>query len=292
MARGVTTVQSHTQSKETISFPVLTYTDALPRNDLQSLEASQRPTQPIMGQWDFSQPSTGDGWFRKPPPSQSATFDFCLTAPPDEAIQSTRSGRTQTDHHMIGIALGSPGLLNKDQALPPPRFDESIFAEKDSANKPSKWKKIGGFFKAKNAFTSPSDAAQETTFKPQINKDNLPEKPHKARLRKNSTEEWPKIEVDPRSMPMPGRSDQTPQRSRNFSLGNKAPKEESSPRDLLLSVDIPDIQMERYSVMFSNVVNKNQKPSLLARRAKTLDNLRVPDANVWISIDKKKTVWN
>ncbi|KAJ5188966.1 hypothetical protein N7491_005288 [Penicillium cf. griseofulvum] len=279
MARGLTTVQSHTQSKETISFPVLTYTDALPRNDLQSLEASQRPVQPVMGQWDFSQPSTGDGWFRKPPPSQSATFDFCLTAPPDEAIQSTRSGRTQTEQHMIGIALGSPGMLNKDEDLPPPRFDTSIFAEKDSANKPSKWKKIGGFFKAKNAFISPPDAAQETTFKPQINKDKLPEKPHKARLRKNSTEEFPKMEIDPRNMPMPGRSGQTTQRSRNFSLGNKAPQEEPSTRDLLLSVDIPDIQMERYSVMFSNVVNKNQKPSLLARRAKTLDNLRVPDAN-------------
>ncbi|KAJ5384190.1 hypothetical protein N7517_002101 [Penicillium concentricum] len=279
MARGMTGVQSHTQYEETISFPVLTYTDALPRNDLQSLEASQRPIQPMIEKWDFSQPSTGDGWFRKPPPGQGATFDFRLTAPPDEAIQSTRSGRTQTEQHMIGIALGSPGMLNKDEALPPPRFDTSIFAERDSANKPSKWKKIGGFFKAKNAFTSPPEAPQESTFKPQINNDKLPEKPHKARLRKNSTEEWPKLEVDPRQMPMPGRSDQRPLRSRNFSLSNKAPKEEPSTRGLLLSVDIPDIQMERYSVMFSNVVNKNQKPSLLARRAKTLDNLRVPDAN-------------
>ncbi|KAJ5513805.1 hypothetical protein N7463_003357 [Penicillium fimorum] len=278
MAKGMA-VQSRTQSKETISFPVLTYTDALPRNDLQSLEASQRPFQPMVEKWDFSQPSTGDGWFRKPPPGQGATFDFRLTAPPDEAIQSTRSGRTQTEQHMIGIALGSPGMLNKDEALPLPRFDTSTFAERDSANKPSKWKKIGGFFKAKNASTSPPDASQETTFKPQINKDKLPEKPHKARLRKNSIEEWPKLEVDPRKMPMPGRSDQTPLRSRNFSLSNKAPKEEPSTQGLLLSVDIPDIQMERYSVMFSNVVNKNQKPSLLARRAKTLDNLRVPDAN-------------
>ncbi|OQE45915.1 hypothetical protein PENCOP_c001G03062 [Penicillium coprophilum] len=279
MARGMTAVQFRTQSKETISFPVLTYTDALPRNDLQSLEASHHPVQPMTEKWDFSQPSTGDGWFRKPPPGQGATFDFRLTAPPDEAIRSTRSGRTQTEQHMIGIALGSPGMLNKDEALPPPRFDTSMFVETDSADKPSKWKKIGGFFKAKNAFASPSEAPQESTFEPQINKDKLPEKPHKARLRKNSTEEWPKLEIDPRKMPMPGRSDQTPLRSRNFSLSNKAPKEEPSNRGLLLSVDIPDIQMERYSVMFSNVVNKNQKPSLLARRAKTLDNLRVPDAN-------------
>ncbi|CRL17434.1 unnamed protein product [Penicillium camemberti] len=279
MARGVTTVQSRTQpTKDTISFPVLTYSDALPRNDLHTLETSQHPAQPAMvGQWDFSQPSTGDGWFRKPPPAEGATFDFRITAPPDEAIQTTRSGRTQTEEHMIGIALGSPGLLTKDEPLPPPRFDTSIFAERDPAHKPSKWKKIGGFFKAKNALTSLPDSAQESEVKPQSNNYKLPEKPQKARLRKNSMEEWPKIEIDPRNMP--GRSIQTPQRSRTLSLGNKPPKVEPSTQRLLLSVDIPDVQMERYSVMFSDVVNKNQKPSLLARRARTLDNLRVPDAN-------------
>ncbi|KAJ5943788.1 hypothetical protein N7516_003956 [Penicillium verrucosum] len=279
MARGVTTVQSRTQpTEDTISFPVLTYSDALPRNDLRSLEASQYPVQPAMiGQWDFSQPSTGDGWFRKPPPAEGATFDFRITAPPDEAIQTTRSGRTQTEEHMIGIALGSPGLLTKDEPLPPPRFDTSIFAARDSAHRPSKWKKIGGFFKAKNALTSLSDNAQESEVKPQSNNYKLPEKPQKARLRKNSTEEWPKVEIDSRNMA--GRSIQAPQRSRALSLGNKPPKVEPSTQRLLLSVDIPDVQMERYSVMFSDVVNKNQKPSLLARRARTLDNLRVPDAN-------------
>ncbi|KAJ5960735.1 uncharacterized protein N7479_007885 [Penicillium vulpinum] len=277
MARGMTAVQSRTQLKETISFPVLTYTDASPRNDLHSLQASRHPAQPMTGQWDFTQPSMGDGWFRKPPPGQDATFDFRLTAPPDEAIQSTRSGRSLTEQHMIGIALGSPGMLNKDEPLPPPRFDTSVLSERDSAHKPSKWKKIGGFFKAKNALTSLPDSASESEFKPQIDKDKLPEKPHKARLRTDSTEEWPKLDITPRKMP--GRSDQASQRSRNLSLGNKGPKNEPNTSGLLLSVDIPDVQMERYSVMFSSVVNKNKKPSLLARRAKTLDNLRVPDAN-------------
>ncbi|KAI2678780.1 hypothetical protein CBS147355_4665 [Penicillium roqueforti] len=274
MARGMTTVRSRTQPKETISFPVLTYTDALPRDDLFSLEASQRPAQPMIGQWDFSQPSAGDGWLKKPPSGQGATFDFRITAPPDEAIQTDHA---QTEQHMIGIALGSPGMLTKDEPLPPPRFDTFIIAERDSAHKPSKWKKIGGLFKAKNAPTSIPGGAQESVVKPHSNNYKLPEKPPKARLRKNSTEEWPKFEVEPRKMP--GRSDQTPQRSRNFSLGNKPTKDESSTHGLLLSVEIPDIQMERYSVMFSDVVNKNQKPSLLARRAKTLDNLLVPDAN-------------
>ncbi|CAI7617168.1 unnamed protein product [Penicillium glandicola] len=269
MARGLTAVQSHTQSKETISFPVLTYTDALPRNDLHSVEASRHPT-PMNAQWDFTQPSTGDGWFKKP--SQATTFDFRITAPPDEAIQPTRSDRNRNEH-MIGIALGSPGMIN-NESLPPPRFDTSIFApETGPANKPSKWKKIGGFFKAKNAFTSPPDA-QESEFKPQSDIYKLPEKPRKARLRKNSTEEWPKLEIDPMKMPS-----QTALRSRSYSLGNKALKEQPGTQGLLLSVNIPDVQMERYSVMFSDVVNKNKRPSLLARRAKTLDNLRVPDAH-------------
>ncbi|OQE17158.1 hypothetical protein PENFLA_c025G09763 [Penicillium flavigenum] len=277
MARGMTAVQSRTQPKETISFPVLTYSDALPRSNLHTLgEASHQPAQPMVGQWDFSQPSTGDGWFRKPHPHQDATFDFRITAPPDEAIP-TRPDRAQTEQHMIGIALGSPGMLNKDGPLPPPRFDTSIFAERDSGHKPSKWKKIGGFFKAKNALTPLPNSTQESEVKPQGHCYKLPEKPQKARLRKNSTEEWPKIEIEPRKVPV--RSDQTPQRSRTISLGNQPPKNEPSRQGLLLSVDIPDVQMERYSVMFSNVVNKNQKPSLLARRAKTLDNLRVPDAN-------------
>ncbi|KAK4871096.1 hypothetical protein LT330_000333 [Penicillium expansum] len=286
MARGVTAVQSRTRpTKDTISFPILTYSDALPRNDLRSLEVSQHQAQPAMvGQWDFSQPSTGDGWFRKPPAGQDASFDFRITTPPDQAIQTTRSGRTQTEEHMIGIALGSPGLLTKDEPLPPPRFDPSIFAEGDSAHKPSKWKKIGGFFKAKNALTSLPDSTQESEAKPQSNDYQLPEKPQKARLRKDSIEEWPKIEIDPRNMP--GRSIQAPQRSRTLSLGSKPPKVTPtvtpSAQGLLLSVDIPDVQMERYSVMFSEVVKKNQKPSLLVRRAKTLDNLRVPDANGFI----------
>jgi hypothetical protein len=270
----MTTVMSRTQPTDTISFPVLTYTDALPRNDLQTLEGSrQEPT----GQWDFRQPSPGDGWFGKPLPAEGATFDFRITAPPDEAISST--ARTPTG--MIGIALGSPGMLKQAQALPPPRFDTSIFAPGHNGqgltHKPSKWKKIGGLFKAKNAFTN-QDEMHTGEPKPPHEYRQF-EKPRKTKERKNSTEEWPKLETEPTQ----SRVHQSPQRSRKFSLsGNKAPKEQPQPnvQGPLLNVDIPDVQMERYSVMFSNVVNKNQRPSLLARRAKTLDNLQVPNANV------------
>lgn len=289
MARGMTAVQSRTKPKETISFPVLTYTDALPRNDLRTLdEASQHPADPAMiGQWDFSQQPAGDGWFRKPstaqaPLVQGATFDFCLTAPPDEAIlSSARPGRVLTEQHMIGIALGSPRMVDKNEPLPPPRFDTSAFAsEKDLPQKPSKWKKIGGFFKAKNAFTSPLDGAQESDLKSQTINDTQGENPIKTKKRSNSTEEWPNLEFDLPKIPVQG--------SRNISLsGDHISKDQSNNQNLLLSVDIPNVEMERYSVMFNNVVNRSERPSLLARRAKTLEKLSVPDANVWPSINQK-----
>ncbi|CAG8257148.1 unnamed protein product [Penicillium salamii] len=278
MARGMTTVMSRTQPTETISFPVLTYTDALPRSDLQAPEAAH--CQDSLGQWDFRQPSPGDGWFRRPPPGEGTTFDFRITAPPDEAVQSHT--RTPAEQDMIGIALGSPGLLKQNEALPPPRFDTSIFSGNGQGltHKPSKWKKIGGLFKAKHALTSSPEEMHTAEAK-------LPheyrqfEKPRKTKERKNSTEEWPAIEVEPPQ----NRTHESPKRSRKFSLsGNKAPKSQPQPLNPgpMLSVNIPDVQMERYSVMFRDVVDKNQRPPLLARRARTLDNLQVPDVNGFI----------
>ncbi|KAJ5130014.1 uncharacterized protein N7515_006053 [Penicillium bovifimosum] len=274
MAGGITAVQSRTKHQETISFPIMTYTDELPRNGLDTVnDASQHPSEPAMiGQWDFSQPPAGDGWIRKPPPGQGATFDFRLTAPPDEAIQPSHP-RTPAEQHMIGIALGSPSMVQKEETLPPPRFNVSILeTEKDLARKPSKWKKIGGLFKTKNAFTSLPVVAQESNLKSQSNERSRPRKQPKSRESIDSTEEWPRLEIDPPQM--------RGHRYRNDSLsGSKASKDQTSTQGLMLSVDIPNIQMERYSVLFSNVVNKTERPSLLARRAKTLDKLCVPEPN-------------
>jgi hypothetical protein len=90
------------------------------------------------------------------------------------------------------------------------------------------------------------------------------------------------IEVD--STASPAGTNSSPQRSRKLSLpGRKANKPqvpEKGEKSRLLEIDIPDVQMERYSVMFSQVMKKNQRPSLLARRSKTLDNLRLPNNQV------------
>ena len=51
-------------------------------------------------------------------------------------------------------------------------------------------------------------------------------------------------------------------------------------RGALLEVEIPKIEMERYSVMFESVLGNKQQPGLLARRSRTLDNLVVPEKEV------------
>jgi hypothetical protein len=90
-------------------------------------------------------------------------------------------------------------MLKQDQALPPPRFDTSIFAPGHNGqgltHKPSKWKKIGGLFKAKNAFTN-QDEMHTGEPKPPHEYRQF-EKPRKTKERKNSTEEWPKLETEP-----------------------------------------------------------------------------------------------
>lgn len=50
-----------------------------------------------------------------------------------------------------------------------------------------------------------------------------------------------------------------------------------------LSVDIPSIEMERYSVMFGGLIDKNA-PSLLARRSRALNKLKIPDKEVSLPI--------
>lgn len=51
----------------------------------------------------------------------------------------------------------------------------------------------------------------------------------------------------------------------------------------LLNIEIPDIQMERYSVMFGNLLEKPQSSNLLSRRSKVLDKLKT------IAIEEEKT---
>ncbi|KAJ5633398.1 hypothetical protein N7490_009737 [Penicillium lividum] len=262
MTRVVTMTRTRTQN-DTISVPVLTYTDALPRDDLRDITHGQMNH---VKQRDFPRPGEADGHFRQP---FGAKFDFQLTAPPDEVTPtSARSNRSPIGLHSIGVALGSPGLVDS-QELPPPRFNTAMFDQ--ASPRKSKWKKIGGLFRAKNALTSPT-AARSIPFQ-----EGPKDKPiTKIQRKEDDTEEWPKIDEPKISI------DISPNRSRKLSISGR---KNSKDKDVtpMLDVYIPDVQMERYSVMFSKVMTKNHKPSLLARRSKTLDNLRVPSAQDFLT---------
>lgn len=291
MAKGLTAVKTRTQhATDNISFPVLTYTDALPRNDLRELDEGtsyKRPDPTTLGQWDLHRPSTADG-YRKPPPGQTAMFDFRVTAPPDEAVPSrSRAYRGPKEQESIGIALGSPGMLNTRGQFQPPI---SIYAarragEKSGSEKPSKWKKIGGFFRAKSAFAPTSNHPQTYHGLRTARKEKSGEKPRKAKPRNDSKEEWPSLEIDLTSEPnASGQTRESKRYRKRSQSAAKEPQEKSASTEPMLQVNIPDVEMERYSVMFSKFIQKKEKQSLLARRSKTLDNLQVPDAHVRFSL--------
>lgn len=292
MARATTAVKSRTTpDTDAISFPVLTYTDALPRDDLRDINKgpAQVTEHGKVAKYEFPRPRNADGHgSRKPPPgvAMASSFDFRVTAPPDEVLPSSAGANGSPGGiPRIGVALGSPSMLDSRDNLPPPRFNTEIFS-RDQVDQPplprksSKWKKIGGLFRAKNALAMPVDEPKVPP-KQHISKQKG-EESNKTAQRRGSTEEWPKIEVD--STAAPGGPNTSPQRSRKFSLSgkksNKPQPPEKGEKGRLLEINIPDVQMERYSVMFSQVMNKNQRPSLLARRSKTLDNLRVPNNQV------------
>lgn len=273
---------SYPQSTQTISFPVLIFTDSLPRDDLHSLRTS-RCSDPATGQWDFRQHSPGDGWFRRPPSGEHATFDFRITALPDEVVPSIARSPTRQD--MIGIALGSPGLAKQNEYPPTPKLDRSIFPSRDNqeladqemARKPSKWKKIGGLFKAKNDLP-PRERLRTGEPKPKQEYRQI-EKSPRTNERTNSIEEWQSI----CGQLSQGQINQSRHRGQRSLSLHEVSKDELQPRfqESLLDVNIPNVQMERYSVMFGSIVNNDQRPSLLTRRAKTLKSLQVEEVNVW-----------
>lgn len=270
MATTMTTIGHRTRdANEVISFPLLTYSDAFPRDDLRDISNGIFQEDPrYVTKWKFPRPANGSN--RMPPPGAGATFDFQLTVPPDDAIPSTAGSGRSPSGYMIGVALGSPRLLD-DQQQPPPRFDTNIFSKQQGTQtlpKPSKWKKIGGLFKAKSALEAGPKASQQKIKKQLSMK-------QKEAPKKDSLEEWPKLEVDP---PMKKAKKSTKKR-RRFSISEKKNKEQNR-EGPVLDVEIPNVEMERYSVMFRNVMDKNRTPSLLSRRSKTLDSLHVPSAEV------------
>ncbi|KAF3480917.1 uncharacterized protein GIQ15_06264 [Arthroderma uncinatum] len=275
-------------------------------------------------------------------------------------------------NEMIGVALSSPTVDlfpvpprtqttpagNRSTSAPPSRrelhfmaraqacssaapstvsstISNTVTSKKPSLQrKPSKWKKLGGLFRAKpvesphNEFfyqvqvnDKPLRPAKSPNFQPQIFTGN--QYPSNSLDAINST-----TSLDSRSQARNGHHrhhrqctanssdpvsrpplDLCPSSNRSQS-SNESPKpskkrtpakliknaeirrywsttsdEPESAPDLLqtsktgspfLSVDIPNIEMERYSVMFGGLID-NTTPSLLARRSRALNKLKIPD---------------
>ncbi|PKY05732.1 hypothetical protein P168DRAFT_289172 [Aspergillus campestris IBT 28561] len=121
--------------------------------------------------------------------------------------------------------------------------------------KPSKWRKIGGLFRAKTAMTPAKQPFYQ--FRPNESRSHI-----QCALETNpisNTEVWPCLAS--------GQAQQS-DGGRNFRPGAKPAGDTES----LLTVDIPDVQMERYSVMFSGLLTR--EPSTRKRRSKTLEDVR------------------
>jgi len=188
------------------------------------------------------------------------------------------------EDHMIGMALGSPShppfvQSNAHDQLPPPVIDaevhthpEGMVEAKPTNAKAGKWKKFGGLFKPKHNPTTQSTANTSLLSQTQIAGRDI-----------DATESKP-LPL-PKDTPLPGQvlehpipasmdSTETEDVEDNFPtlLRVELPK---------LEVNIPDVHMDRYSVMFGNLLERRQSTNLLSRRSKVLEKLKTTsDENV------------
>lgn len=206
---------------------------------------------------------------------------------------------------LIGIALGSP----RDCPLPPlPPEDPG----KHVPQKPkvSRWKSLGGLFGKKgltrSASTSPSSYSQHPPYREMTPSLTCQERnmeasgvTHFYASRAESPQEslGPSLTPSPKRTPTIGskrlrrkmsfrrsnsqrkgiQGGSQPNRKRSHTAPILRPQEESPNFQLngesLLQVEIPNVEMERYSVMFSNLLQPPTTSSLLARRQAHLEEL-------------------
>ncbi|KAK2802889.1 hypothetical protein FQN51_004151 [Onygenales sp. PD_10] len=291
---------------DTISEPTLTHTDALPRSDLQPLgQVSGNVTEPRRSNTFDSHSRRQPEEWRAPP-----AFDFQISPAAEQPPSPQTHRRCGSDDQtmMIGIALGSPTLQRNQQPAQPfqfplddPMVDVHDAEAEKSKPKPSKWKKIGGLFKLKNLPPPPNEpfyqldqpatshrdritppASHETSNAPQP-WDNVPPpsnkvedgdaKPVKRKASKNAA----KHSESPKHSKKLVREAEEIQRPSTSAATDPASSESPSLVAPYLSVDIPDVHMERYSVMFGNLLGKSPPSTLLARRSKVLDKLKTYD---------------
>lgn len=181
----------------------------------------------------------------------------------------------------IGMAIGSPTQLpaawspqvqfrssSRNQNYSPEVLDDWGVP---SRTKSSRWRLLGGIF-GKKAMGHDVGEAHVFNHNDYLNFPPPPP-PEKARGRGKTTSEKRSKQHKPdmrRANTMPtGFNFEQLERPKEFPM--MANKQKPLPMRSLLDVDIPSIQMERYSVMFGNVI---KPPSLLARRQANLERLK------------------
>ncbi|WEW59189.1 hypothetical protein PRK78_004658 [Emydomyces testavorans] len=216
-----------------------------------------------------------------------------------------------SDDQKIGIALGSPSKVQSRTiwtdalTMSPPGMNGPI-QNTSLKRKPSKWKKLGGLFKSKNPELPErmpfyevrvNDQQLQTLdsleYMPDVHLRNRPlvlYDVHPWPSRSQSLPrpgEWPAEAVDTSNFEPSGSrglkgSSQEQNRWGRWSeepVAHQGPRSNGAvPFAPRLDVDIPDVEMDRYSVMFGSFYGTAPKPNLLARRDEQLDGLRAPNA--------------
>ena len=181
------------------------------------------------------------------------------------------------DDSMIGMALGSPShpppfvidVIDPDPLIPKENddrgHDKHEETERSSKARARGWKKFGELFKLKNNPSGLSSAVDTPFYQLQHTEpdddmvDSKPLPPPKDLPRADQG-----FDVAPSATNSKVSTNNTAGRTTDL-LRAKLPR---------LDVSIPDVQLDRYSVMFGDLLNNQQKANLLARRSRVLEKLK------------------
>jgi hypothetical protein len=219
----------------------------------------------------------------RPPRGSSRAYTAEAQRPPVQRLDLKTT--YCMDEEMIGMALGSPGHPRfvqtnvHDHLYAAPgetgaqAHPEGIAEGKSTNVKAGKWKKFGGLFKPKHNLSIPAATAVPQSSQPQHPEQNLDATESKPIPLPKDTPKISQTLRHPEPAPAPADNPPTQDVKNNnvTILRTQLPK---------LDVDIPDIQMDRYSVMFGSLLGGQQSASLLSRRSKVLERLKTTDETV------------
>lgn len=202
-----------------------------------------------------------------------------MTQPPDDpceqhAAPAGLDDGGNLDVNVIGIALGSPSMV------PPPVYRPVDWSNASSPllkkqtvtptgrepghidRKPSKWKMIGGMLKGKHQSEWKKAREEFYQFRGNQSQGESSYSTLPRQQQKLQQDQWPMQDYE----------EHTPRASSR--LSDRWP-EISQENESLLKVDIPKVEMERYSIMFRSVLGEKPSSNLLARRSRALNQLFV-----------------